>query len=164
MEGETTTDAPPQPGIRLRADSFRVTMILCDHAQVADSKLFIAGGGWSVTSSPTRPSAIALLLQVPWGEANRKITFTLGLFTEDGDTVTQDGPAGQPVPVAVKGELEVGRPPGLPEGSLLDAPFAINIQPLVLEPGQRHYWQLEINSETRADWRLSFYVRPMAKA
>ncbi len=30
----------------------RATMILADHAQVADGKLFISGGGWS--SAPPR--------------------------------------------------------------------------------------------------------------
>lgn len=142
---------------------FRVTMILCDHAQVAGGKMFIAGGGWSVTSTPTPPSAIALLIHVPWGEANRKVPFALRLVSADGEPVTQPGPAGQPVPIEVRGELEVGRPVGLPEGTMLDAPFAINIPSLVLEPGHRYVWELQINGVGREDWRLEFLTRDFQK-
>lgn len=139
--------------------SFRVTMMLCDHAQVAGGKIFISGGGWSVTPTPTLPSAIALLLQVPWGEANRRVRFTLRLIDADGAPVTQVGPVGQHIPIEVGGELEVGRPPGLPEGSMLDAPLAVNIQPLVLDRGRRYVWKLEINGKTSSDWEVVFLTR-----
>jgi predicted RNase H-like HicB family nuclease len=117
----------------------------------------------AVVSSVQAASAIAMLLQIPWSQSNRKILFSLGLYSADGKPVNQPGPAGDPVPVLVRGELEVGRPPGIPEGSMLDAPLAINIQSLVLAPGQRHCWELEINDEKREDWRLAFFVRPMVK-
>ena len=101
-------------------------MMLCDHAQVAGGKLFISGGGWSVTSTPTQAMTIALLLQVPWGEANRRFKFSLQLLDSDGALVSQTGPAGVLAPVVAEGELEVGRPPGLVEGSMLDLPFALS--------------------------------------
>lgn len=137
----------------------RATLMLCDHAQVADGKLFISGGGWSVTGTPTAPSALAALLQVPWTEANRKIEFKLRLVTADGPPVLQPNAlTGQPAPVEVGGQLEVGRPPGLPEGSLLDAPFAVNVPPLLLQPG-RYVWELSIDGETDDDWRVTFLAR-----
>jgi len=102
-----------------------------------------------------------MLLQIPWGQANRKINFTLRLETADGEQVNQLGPAGAPVPVVVRGELEVGRPAGLPEGSLLDAPLALNIPRLILEPGNRYVWVLEVNNESHLDWRLPFFTRAM---
>ena len=35
-------------------------MLLCDAAQVADGKLYILGGGWSMTGPDPVPSAVAL--------------------------------------------------------------------------------------------------------
>lgn len=134
-------------------------MMLCDHAQVAGGKLFISGGGWSVTTTPTQNSAVALLIRVPWGEANRKIKFALQLFDTDGAPVTQPGPSGAPVAVAAEGELEVGRPPGLAEGTSLDVPFALNIPPLLLQPNQRFVWVLKLGEESHEDWRLPFQTR-----
>jgi hypothetical protein len=134
-------------------------MMLCDHAQVAGGKLFISGGGWGVTPTPTQPTAIALLLQVPWGEANRRLGFTLQLLDSDGQPVTQLGPTGQAQPVAVEGEVEVGRPPGLVEGSTLDVPLAFNIPSLLLQPDQRFVWELKIGDETNDGWQLSFQTR-----
>ncbi len=134
---------------------FRATMMLCDHAQVAEGKLFIAGGGWSITRTPTQMSAVAVLLQVPWGEANRKVRFSLALRDSDGRPVPQVRPDGESVPVRIDGELEVGRPAGLPEGSALDAPLAVKIAPLAL-PAGRYVWNLTINDEEHEDWNLSF--------
>ena len=34
-------------------------MLLCDAAQVSDGKLFILGGGWSMTGPDPVPSAVA---------------------------------------------------------------------------------------------------------
>ena len=45
-------------------------MMLADSAQVSEGKLFILGGGWSVTGPPA-PSAIALHVEVPWDQTNR---------------------------------------------------------------------------------------------
>jgi len=43
-------------------------MLLCDSAQVADGKLYILGGGWSVTGPQPVPSAVAIKLEVDWHE------------------------------------------------------------------------------------------------
>lgn len=137
---------------------FRVTMMLCDHAQVAGGKLFISGGGWSVATTPTPPSSIAVLLQVPWTEANRKIDFALRLVGSDGETVVQPNAERNLAPVEFVGGFEVGRPPGLPAGSALDTPFAINIPPLLLQPG-RYVWELKISGDTNEDWQLAFLVK-----
>jgi hypothetical protein len=65
---------------------------------------------------------------------------------------------GQLVPVEVAGEFEVGRPPGLPEGTLLEAPFAINVPSLLLQQG-RYVWELWIDGENNEDWQVSFLAR-----
>lgn len=136
----------------------RVTMMLCDHAQVADGKLFISGGGWSLTGTPTPPSAVAILLQVPWAQANSKIGFKLRLVDSGRETVTQPNLTGQLAPVELVGEFEVERPPGLPEGTQLEAPIAINIPPLLLQPG-RYTWELWIDEKRLEEWGVSFLAR-----
>ncbi len=47
----------------------KVTMLLCDSAQVADGKLYVLGGGWSMTGPDPMPSAIALKIDVAWNES-----------------------------------------------------------------------------------------------
>ena len=61
-------------------------MMLADSAQVSEGKLFILGGGWSVTGPPA-PSAIVLHVEVPWDQTNRQLHFTLNLTDADGTPV-----------------------------------------------------------------------------
>src|SRR6202012_4382160 len=51
----------------------RVTMMLADHAQVADGKLFISGGGWSVCGPGPVACGVAVLFHIPWQHTNEKI-------------------------------------------------------------------------------------------
>lgn len=133
-------------------------MLLCDHVSVAEGKLFINGGGWSITGPQPAAQAIAIMLGVPWDRANQPINFLLRLLQEDGDPVIQEGPAG-PTPLEVGGQFEVGRPPGIRHGTPLDVPLAINLPPLPLPPGNRFSWELSIDGETREDWHLPFSTR-----
>lgn len=133
--------------------------MLCDFAQVADGKIFVCGGGWSDTGTPTNPMAIAVLVQVPWGEANRRLRFALRLLDEDGSVLLQPGPAGQQISIESAGELEVGRPPGLLEGSMLNAPLAIKTGPLLLKPG-RYVWEFSLDGRTEENWNVAFTARP----
>jgi hypothetical protein len=50
----------------------RVTMLLCDFAQVAEGKLNIIGAGWSQTNAQTSVSAVAIKVDVPWDLTNKK--------------------------------------------------------------------------------------------
>lgn len=135
-----------------------VTLLLCDHVAAAEGKLYINGAGWTLTGPKPAPSAIALLMAIPWDLANTPIRFTLRLLQADGQPVTQHGPAGETA-VEVGGQVEVGRPPGTTPGTSLPAPLAINIPPLVLPPGERFSWELTVNGESREGWHLAFSTR-----
>ena len=137
----------------------RATLLLADHAVVADGKLYINGGGWSVTGPTPTPSAIAVKLDVPWDRTNRRLQLRLRLIGQDGDPVLFPGPGG-PQPVEITGDAEVGRPEGLPHGADIDFPLAFQLGPLPLEPGQRYQWVLDIDGETHQDWHLTFTTRP----
>ena len=138
----------------------RATLILCDYAvqDAPSGKVHLMGAGWSVTAPIPGPRAVAVFIKVGWNEANEPHKFELRMVDADGQTATVAGPAGTQ-PLEFQGNLEVGRPPGIPQGSDIDASFVINLGPLPLVPAQRYTWRLEIDGDLAA--AESFYVRPM---
>jgi hypothetical protein len=136
------------------------TLLLADAAQVTpDGKLHALGIGWTHTGSPvTAPSAIAFILHVPWSETNRKITWTLDLLDADGKPVIlQTGPESTTT-IHMQQEIEVGRPPGTKPGSAINAPFAMMVSPMPLDPDRTFVWVLRIGDR---EWRASFTTRPL---
>lgn len=135
----------------------KATLLLADYAVVSDGKLTIVGGGWSQTGPDPASFGIALLIQVPWDQANTVHSFSVELLDTDGTPVVVDSEEGEQA-VAFGGEFEVGRPPGIKPGTPLDFPVAVNSTPLPLEAG-RYEWRLTIDGSSRSDWTLPFTVR-----
>ncbi len=135
----------------------RVTMMLADHAQVAEGKLFISGGGWSVCGPGPVACGVAVLFHIPWQHTNKKIAFTLRLLDEDGTPVSQPGPGGGQE-IRAGGQFEAGRPAGLTPGSEINVPIAFNTV-LQLPQDARFTWVLEIDGQADEEWRLSFATR-----
>ena len=134
------------------ASPLSIKLILCD-AAVADAssgKVHMLGAGWSMTGTPTAPQAVAMLLKIPWDRTNQKITLTLRLLDADGQPVTMPGPEGDPVRIGQDFEFEVGRPPGVAPGSMLDAAFALSVPSMPLQPG-RYEWRLDISDQTASE-------------
>jgi hypothetical protein len=137
----------------------QVTLLLADFAQVSDGKLIVVGGGWSMSGPDPVPFGIAILVRVPWDQANHDHTLRLELLDADGQPVMVDTDDGeQPVVFFDDIEFQVGRPAGLKPGTPLDFPLAVNSGPLPLEPGL-YEWRLSIDGATDEDWRLTFTVR-----
>jgi hypothetical protein len=105
-------------------------LILADAAQAVGGKLYMLGGGWEVltVTSPLparHPFAIALGLKVPWNETNQRHNVTIQIEDEDGkDAAT------------LRGQLEIGRPAGLPQGSSQRVVLAMNGALTVEKAGQ----------------------------
>jgi len=59
---------------------------------VADGKLYILGGGWSVTGPDPTPSAVAIKVMVDWHEFNSSHHWELFLEDADGQPVCFDTP------------------------------------------------------------------------
>ena len=137
----------------------KVTMILADYAQVADGKLTIVGGGWSVTGPAPTPFAIALLFEVPWDQANVKQRFRLDLVDADGHVVFMPREDEGEDAVALEGEFETGRPPGLKPGTTLSVPIAFNLPGPPIPAGGRYEWRLTVNGESDENWNLPFSTR-----
>jgi hypothetical protein len=135
----------------------RVTMMLADHAQVSDGKLFIAGGGWSSAGPGPIPCGIALLFHVPWQQTNERTAFMLRLLDEDGRPFPGADSPGEPS-IEAGGQIEAGRPPGMAPGAEINVPVAFNTV-LQLPPGRRFTWVLEINGRADDAWRVSFATR-----
>ena len=116
----------------------RATMLLCDSAQSLGGKLFILGGGWSLLRKTDNlmTMALAVKLSIPWSRANERHDVEARLVTEAGDEVLQEGQ-----PIRAEGGIEVGRPPGLRQGTPLDAAFVLTFQNLSLDPGG-YVWEL----------------------
>lgn len=139
----------------------RVTMMLADFAAAPEGKLTVVGGGWNVTGPQPCPFAIALLFEVPWHMTNQQHQFKLELIDFDGHGVV---PIGGEDPVAIEGQFEVGRPPGVPVGTAFPSPVPLNSGPIPLPPGGQFEWRLTVNDQTREDWRLAFSTRPEAQS
>jgi hypothetical protein len=139
----------------------KVTMMLADFAQAINGKLYIMGGGWSITGPTPSPCAIAVKVEVPWNETNRKHNLKLELQDSHYLPVSVPAPAGNS-PLIISGDFEVGRPPGITPGSPIDATFAFNIGPVPLSPGEHYKWKLSIDGLTNDSWELSFSTRTKA--
>jgi Family of unknown function (DUF6941) len=138
----------------------KVTLMLADAAQVSEGKLYIIGGGWTVTGPDPIPFAIAMHIEVPWDQANSKHFFRLELVDADGHPVMVETPDGEQ-PLTAEGEFEVGRPPGVKAGTPLAIPMALNFAPAPPIPaGGRYEWRLSIDEHSDEDWRLTFSTRP----
>jgi len=121
-------------------------LVVCDYAEVINGKLYMQGAGWSrIVANQPFAIAVALFWRIPWGKANQKQSVTIRLMTEDGDPFLD--PGGNPV--RADGEIEVGRPTGLREGSPLDAPLAVRLGPMLFPPGGYRF-ELEVNGQLEA--------------
>jgi hypothetical protein len=136
-----------------------VTMLLCDSAQLAEGKLYILGGGWSVTGPMPVPSAVALKLEVDWHELARDHHWELFLEDADGRPVMVETAEGEQ-PVELRGDFHVGQPQGVPEGSPVDLPMALNLPPFQLAPGSRYTWRFTVDGESLPGASVSFSTRP----
>lgn len=134
-------------------------MLLADSAQVADGKLYVLGGGWSLIGPDPVPTAIALKIDVDWNEADRPHHWELYLVDEDGRPAMAEMADG-PQAIEVRGDFEVSRPEAVPAGSPIDVALAVNFGPLPLTPSTRYTWRLVIDGDARDEWVLPFSTRP----
>lgn len=108
-------------------------MTLANHAEAQNGLLYMSGAGWTdahvpfTANGPSVPfhfgAGVSLL--VPWTQTNRRLMFELRAEHEDG---------GDPL-IQLGGELQIGRPIGIPEGSDQRAVFAISGEIQFPRPG-----------------------------
>ncbi|MEI7654211.1 MAG: hypothetical protein WCJ82_02910 [Actinomycetota bacterium] len=139
----------------------RVTMMLADAAQVADGKIYLLGGGWSVAGPGFFTSAVAIKVEADWAEATRSYHWELLLEDADGRQVLV-GEENQPI--EVRGDFTVTPNGDIPVGAPIDIPLAINFGPLPLADGERYVWRFVVDGETYPGATAGFYTRPAPSA
>ena len=133
-------------------------MLLADGAHAAGGKLYVLGGGWSVTGPGPTAMALALRIEVPWDGTEEDHTWHLALVDADGRAVmcAQHGTH----PVERTGRFHAHRNadsrPGVPIGFVLTVDAGLVSVP----PGGRYVWVFTVDGETREDWQLAFTSRP----
>jgi hypothetical protein len=138
----------------------KVTLLLADAAQAVGGKLYVLGGGWSVTGPDPSAMALAVKIEVPWDRANIKHQWWLELLDGDGAPIElPSAPDGELRPLRIDGQFEAGRPPGLKPGTPLDVALALNLAPIQLAPDGRYVWRLGIEG-FQEEWRVAFSTRP----
>ena len=137
----------------------KVTMLLADAAQVAENKLYVLGAGWHVTSAPSGPCAIGLVVDIEWEETNKQHEAVLELVDADGQPVLLPGPAGETGSLRISVSFEAGRPPGARPGAITSVPLAINFGPLPLPADQQFQWRATIDGDINLTATWSFSTR-----
>ena len=98
---------PSRPG-KVPGVAMMATIMLADAAQAIDNKLYVLGGGWSVTGPDPSPSALAIALKVPWDEANRRHDLRVELVDSDGRPDHDGVGGGGAAASSIESHFEVG--------------------------------------------------------
>ncbi len=111
-------------------------LILADSVQVVGNKLYVLGGGWDVLKANKdfpfiQPCGVAFAVQVPWNDTNDKHSFEIEVQSEDQSTEEPKSMA------KLGGQLEVGRPPGIPRGQPQRIQLGINLGLNIEGPGTK---------------------------
>ena len=137
-------------------------MLLADSAQVADGKLYILGGGWSVTGPDPTPSAVAMKIGVDEHEFNANHHWELFLEDADGKLVQFKTPEGAQT-IEVRGDFSATSPDGVPAGTPVDVLIPVNFGPIPLPAAARFTWRMVIDGESLPGGTVSFFNRPAAE-
>lgn len=133
-------------------------MLLADSAQAVDGKLYVLGGGWTVTGPKPTRLAIALTLELDPDQVGKQQHLRLDLMDEE---------TGELVPGPEEGYLhmEVGfvysASEETPAGAPANAVFAFELGPQqTILPGRRYRWRLTLNGRHDPGWVLPFVTLP----
>ncbi len=96
-------------------------IILADAAEAVNNKLYLIGGGWETLTINAalpiaHPCAVAVAFSVPWNKTNQQHNIEIAIEDQNGAEL-----------VRVEGQVEVGRPPGIPLGTAQRVQMAIKM-------------------------------------
>jgi hypothetical protein len=146
-------------------------VLLCDHAQVAQSKLFISGANINrMMVAPNAPHvvnvALAIEVMVPWNATNQAHSLTVELVSDGGariplaDMLPPDHDAGDMGMIVAN--FNVGRSPDLLPGEDTLMPIALPFYGLPLPQLGSYFFVVRIDG-TEVD-RVSFRISPINPA
>ena len=128
----------------------KIILLTADAASISDGKINMLGAGWTRISSGPANFCVVVRLEIPWSMTNVKIPWSLDLIDQDGH---QYVPMENSGPLHFDGEVEVGRPAGVREGSSLEAPLLMPFVQLPLRTG-KYEWRFQV-SDTAAKYAFS---------
>jgi hypothetical protein len=124
-------------------------MLLADHSEAVNGKLYMTGGGWNVLRLPELPHDwgfhIALGVDVGWEETNQRHALHLNIQDPDGNELGE----------GFQAEFETGRPPGIPPGADQRLVMSIGTATTFSTPGP-HAAVVKVNDEEIG--RARFYL------
>jgi hypothetical protein len=124
-------------------------LILTDHSESINGKLYAMGAGWNMLRFPELPQeagfGIAFGVDVPWDETNQRQTLRLRIEDPDGERLGDEFTL----------ELEAGRPPGLIAGQDQRIVFSLATVTAFAAPGPH---AVVISAAEREIGRTRFYV------
>jgi len=108
------------------------TLMVANHIEAINGLLYVSGGGWTDLwrgtfpegQAPVNHFGIGLGVRIGWTETNRQHHLVVRLAHEDGEEIFRG-----------EADVEVGRPPGVPEGSDQRAVLAITLEMQFPRPG-----------------------------
>jgi hypothetical protein len=131
-------------------------LLLTDHSESLNGKLYAMGAGWNMLRFPELPHewgfAIALGIDVPWDETNRRHSLELRIEDPDGEILGDE----------FSMDLETGRPPGSVPGqdqrivvalqtrTIFNSagPHAVVVRVGDTEIGRSRFYVLEVPAQT----------------
>jgi len=102
---------------------------------------------------------VAVKVSVDRHEFDKDHHWEMFLEDADGKLVTIDTPEG-PQSIEVRGDFSASEPQGVPLGTPVDVPIAVNFGPIPLATGERFTWRMVINGEALSGASASFTTRP----
>jgi len=124
-------------------------LLLADHSESVNGKLYMVGGGWNVLRLPELPHEwgfhIALGLDVGWDETNTHHDLLVNVHDPDGNELGE----------GLTANFETGRPPGMPQGQEQRLVMSIAATATFTAAGP-HAAVVEVNGEELG--RARFYL------
>jgi len=124
-------------------------LLLTDHSEAVNGKLYMVGGGWNVLRFPELPHewtfGIALGIDVAWDETNHPHDLQIKIEDPDGIELGE----------GLSGNFETGRPPGMPAGQEQRLVMSIATSATFSASGP-HAAVVEVNGEELG--RARFYL------
>ena len=135
------------------------TLLLADAAQATpDGKVSALGIGWSLTPTPTPPSAVVVLAQFPMSEVPSKVKVQLDLVYKNGEPVLIAVSPQDSTRLHIEQEIDIKIVPDHNPESSISVPFVVALGPLPLRPGCAFEWVLTIDGRT---WHVPFWTRAL---
>lgn len=141
-----------------------VNVILCNHAEVQNNQLYLAGGGIDRTFVPQGVPgpygvglALGIILSVPWSATNQAHKLELTLEDEDGHPVQNQTGPNTFADLKAQMQFNLGRPPTLDAGEEQNVCLAVNLPMLALPNLGRYVFILAVDGTVlrRVPYRIS---------